>query len=41
MQTAIEFDPSYAMLTVALEAGESIKAEPGAMVAQDLPDSWE
>ena len=35
MQTAIEFDPSYAMLTVALEAGESIKAEPGAMVAQE------
>lgn len=35
MQTVIEFDPSYAMLTVVLEAGESIKAEPGAMVAQE------
>ena len=35
MQTAIEFDPSYAMPTVALEAGERINAEPGAMVAQE------
>ena len=35
MQTVIEFDPSYALLTVALEEGESIKAEPGAMVAQE------
>ena len=34
METVIEFDPSYALLTVVLEAGESIKAEPGAMVAQ-------
>ena len=35
MQTAVEFDPSYAMLTVVLEPGERIKAEPGAMVAQE------
>ncbi len=34
MQTRKEFDPSYAMLTVILEPGESIQAEPGAMVAQ-------
>ncbi len=34
MQTVLEFDPSYAMLTVVLDPGESIKAEPGAMVAQ-------
>ena len=34
MQTVVEFAPSYAMLTVVLEPGESIKAEPGAMVAQ-------
>ena len=34
MRTAVEFEHSYAMLTVILEPGESIKAEPGAMVAQ-------
>ncbi len=34
MQTVVEYDPSYAMLTVVLAPGESIKAEPGAMVAQ-------
>ena len=34
MKTAVEFDPSYAMLTVDLEPGEAIKAEPGAMVLQ-------
>ena len=34
MQTTIDFAPSYALLTVALSPGESIKAEPGAMVAQ-------
>ena len=34
MKTTIEFDPSYAMLTVDLEPGEAIKAEPGAMVLQ-------
>ena len=34
MKTTVEFDPSYAMLTVDLAPGESIKAEPGAMVLQ-------
>lgn len=34
METRIEFDDSYAMLTAALNPGEQIKAEPGAMVAQ-------
>ena len=34
MRTTIEFDPSYALLTVDLDPGESIKAEPEAMVAQ-------
>ena len=34
MKTTVEFDPSYAMLTVDLTPGESIKAEPGAMVLQ-------
>ena len=34
MKTTIEFSPSYTMLTAELSAGESIKAEPGAMVAQ-------
>ena len=34
MRTTVEFDPSFAMLTVDLEPGESIKAEPGAMVLQ-------
>ena len=34
MKTTIEYDPSYAMLTVDLEPGEAIKAEPGAMVLQ-------
>ena len=34
MQTTIEFNPSYSLLTVQFSAGESIKAEPGAMVAQ-------
>ncbi len=34
MKTTVEFDPSYAMLTVDLDPGESIKAEPGAMVLQ-------
>ena len=38
MQTVVEFEPSYAMLTVVLEPGESIKAEPGAMVAQQGVD---
>ena len=34
MRTTIEFDPSYSLLTVELDPGESIKAETGAMVAQ-------
>lgn len=38
MQTVVEFAPSYAMLTVVLDPGESIKAEPGAMVAQQGVD---
>ena len=35
MKTTVEFDPSYAMLTVDLNPGEAIKAEPGAMVMQE------
>ena len=38
MRTTIEFDPSYSLLTIDLDAGESIKAEPGAMVAQQGVD---
>lgn len=34
MQTTVEFEPSYSLLTIGLDPGESIKAEPGAMVAQ-------
>lgn len=34
MNTEIEFSPSYSLLTVHLESGESVTAEPGAMVAQ-------
>jgi uncharacterized protein (TIGR00266 family) len=34
MQETLEFNPSYSMLTLALDAGEAVKAEPGAMVAQ-------
>jgi uncharacterized protein (TIGR00266 family) len=34
MQEKLEFNPSYAMLTISLGPGEAIKAEPGAMVAQ-------
>lgn len=34
MQTGIEFNPSYTMLTVELGPGEAVKAEPGALVAQ-------
>ena len=30
----IDFSPSYSLLTVELEPGESVLAEPGAMVAQ-------
>lgn len=34
MQADVEFSPSYSLLTVALAPGESVKAETGAMVAQ-------
>ena len=34
MKTEIEFSPSYSLLTARLESGEMIRAEPGAMVAQ-------
>lgn len=34
MQEKLEFNPSYSMLTITLEPGEAVKAEPGAMVAQ-------
>ena len=34
MKTTTEFESSYALLVVDLEQGESIKAEPGAMVSQ-------
>ena len=34
MRAQIEFDPSYSLLTIELDSGESIKAETGAMVAQ-------
>ena len=43
MRTSIEFDPSYSLLTVELDPGESIKAETGAMVAQagvDMKPGW-
>ena len=34
MQANVEFNPSYSLLTIDLGPGETIKAEPGAMVAQ-------
>lgn len=34
MRSTVEFNPSYSLLTIDLDAGESLKAEPGAMVAQ-------
>ena len=34
MQATVEYDPSYSLLTIELAPGESIKAETGAMVAQ-------
>ena len=34
MKTEIEFSPSYSLLTARLGPGEMIRAEPGAMVAQ-------
>ena len=38
MKSTIEFDPAYTLLTVDLSPGESIKAEPGAMAAQQGVD---
>ena len=38
MRSTIEFDPSYTLLTLEFDAGEAIKAEPGAMVAQQGMD---
>ena len=34
MEEQLEFQPSYAMLTISLAEGEQIKTEPGAMAAQ-------
>ena len=34
MKSKVEFNPSYSLLTIELDPGESIKAETGAMVAQ-------
>ena len=34
MKSNVEFNPSYSLLTIELEPGESVKAETGAMVAQ-------
>ena len=34
MKSTVEFSPAYTMLTLELSPGESFKAEPGAMVAQ-------
>ena len=33
MQNHIEFDPEFALLTVAVNPGETIRAESGAMVS--------
>lgn len=38
MKTSIEFSPAYAALNVELDGGESIKAEAGAMIAQQDVD---
>ena len=38
MRYEVEFSPSYSLLVVQLEAGESVMAEPGAMVAQQNVD---
>ncbi len=38
METSIDFGASYALLDVKLAAGEEIKAEPGALVAQQGVD---
>ena len=34
MEPTIEFNPSFSMLTLQLSPGEAVKAEPGAMAAQ-------
>ena len=34
MEATIEFSPTYSLLNVLLDAGETVRAEPGAMVAQ-------
>ena len=38
MRPTIEYDPSFTLLTLELDPGEVIKAEPGAMVAQEGVD---
>ena len=35
MEEQVEFQPAYAMLTLSLAAGEAVRVEPGAMVAQE------
>lgn len=35
MEEKVEFQPAYAMLTLSLAAGEAVRVEPGAMVAQE------
>ena len=35
MRPTIEYDPSFTLLTLELDPGEVVKAEPGAMVAQE------
>ena len=35
MEEQVEFQPAYAMLTLSLAAGETVRVEPGAMVAQE------
>ena len=38
MESTIEFNPSFSMLTLQLSPGEAVKAEPGAMAAQQDVD---
>ena len=38
MESTIEFNPSCSMLTLQLSPGEAVKAEPGAMAAQQDVD---
>ena len=40
MQEHLEFDPAYTMLTLALEPGEAVKAEPGAWSANPV-SKWQ